>query len=303
MDQIQSMRVFARVVEAGTFTRAAESLGLPKGTVTRLVQHLEARLKVRLLNRTTRRVTVTPDGAAYYERTSRLLNDLDDIEASMSNARVNPSGRLRVDVGTSVARLILIPALPDFYVRYPDNQLDLGVSDRPVDLVTDNVDCVIRGGELLEQSLVARRVGNMPLVTVASPAYLRRHGTPAHPSELEDRHTTVNYFSSRTGRPYANLFEKDGETLEISGRYQLSVNEANAALAAVLAGLGVGQIGLFGAAEHLERGELVQVLAAWTHPPIPLHIVYPPNRHLSAKVRAFVEWATELFARHPGLQG
>ncbi|MBA2963873.1 MULTISPECIES: LysR family transcriptional regulator [Ramlibacter] len=303
MDQIQSMRVFARVVEAGTFTRAAESLGLPKGTVTRLVQHLEARLKVRLLNRTTRRVTVTPDGAAYYERTSRLLNDLDDIEASMSNARVNPSGRLRVDVGTSVARLILIPALPDFYVRYPDIQLDLGVSDRPVDLVTDNVDCVIRGGELLEQSLVARRVGNMPLVTVASPAYLRRQGTPAHPSELEDRHTTVNYFSSRTGRPYANLFEKDGETLEISGRYQLSVNEANAALAAVLAGLGVGQIGLFGAAEHLERGELVQVLAGWTHPPIPLHIVYPPNRHLSAKVRAFVEWATELFARHPGLQG
>jgi LysR family transcriptional regulator for bpeEF and oprC len=303
MDQIQSMRVFARVVEAGTFTRAAESLGLPKGTVTRLVQHLEARLKVRLLNRTTRRVTVTPDGAAYYERTSRLLNDLDDIEASMSNARVNPSGRLRVDVGTSIARLIVIPALPDFYVRYPDIQLDLGVSDRPVDIVSDNVDCVIRGGELLEQSLVARRVGNVPLVTVASPGYLRRQGTPAHPSEVEERHTTVNYFSSRTGRPYANLFEKDGESLEIAGRYQLSVNEANAALAAVLAGLGVGQIGLFSASGHLERGELVEVLPGWTRPAIPLHIVYPPNRHLSAKVRAFVEWATELFARHPGLQG
>jgi LysR family transcriptional regulator for bpeEF and oprC len=302
MDQIQSMRVFARVVEAGTFTRAAESLSLPKGTVTRLVQHLEARLKVRLLNRTTRRVTVTPDGAAYYERTTRLLNDLDDIEASMSNARVNPSGRLRVDVGTSVARLILIPALPEFYLRYPDIQLDLGVSDRPVDIVSDNVDCVIRGGDLLEQSLVARRVGNIPLVTVASREYLRRNGTPAHPSELEDKHTTVNYFSSRTGRPYAHLFEKDGELLEVNGRYQLAVNEANASTAAVLAGLGIGQIGAFGITDLLSRGELVPVLADWARPPIPLHIVYPPNRHLSAKVRAFVEWATELFARHPGLQ-
>jgi LysR family transcriptional regulator for bpeEF and oprC len=212
MDQIQAMRIFIRVVEAGTFTRAAESLGLPKGTVTRLVQHLESRLKVRLLNRTTRRVTVTPDGAAYYERTTRLLNDLDDIEASMSNARVNPSGRLRVDVGTSVARLILIPALPDFYAKYPDIQLDLGVSDRPVDIVSDNVDCVIRGGDLLEQSLVARRVGNVPLVTVASREYVRRNGMPGHPSELEDKHTTVNYFSSRTGRPYPHVFEKDGET-------------------------------------------------------------------------------------------
>ena len=160
MDQIQSMRVFARVVEAGSFTRAAESLTLPKGTVTKLVQHLEARLRVRLLNRTTRRVTVTPDGAAYYERASRLLNDLDDIEASMTNAQANPSGRLRVDVGSSVARLLVIPALPDFFKRYPDIQLDLGVSDRPVDLISDNVDCVIRGGDLVEQSLVARRIGS-----------------------------------------------------------------------------------------------------------------------------------------------
>src|SRR5262245_29264418 len=178
MDQIQSIRVFARVVEAGTFTKAAESLDLPKGTVTKLVQQLEARLKVKLLNRTTRRVTVTPDGAAYYERTTRLLNDLDDIEASMTNAQAKPSGRLRVDVGTSVAQQIIIPALADFYRQFPDIQLDLGVTDRPVDLITDNVDCVIRGGDLLEQSLVARRLGNVPLVAVASPAYIKAHGKP-----------------------------------------------------------------------------------------------------------------------------
>lgn len=296
MDRIQAMQVFARVVETGSFTRAAESLNLPKGSVTKLVQQLEARLKVRLLNRTTRQVTVTADGAAYYERTSRVLNDLEDIEASMGNAQANPSGRLRVDVGTSVARLIVIPALPEFYRRYPDIQVDLGVTDRPVDLISDNVDCVIRGGELVEQSLVARRVGNMRLVTVAAPAYLREHGTPQHPSELEfDGHRTVNYFSTRTGRPYPHLFERDGEKLELSGRYRLAVNEANAHTAAVLAGLGVSQVALFGAAPHLRSGELVQVLADWTRPAIPLHIVYPPNRHVSAKVRAFVEWVVDLF--------
>ena len=304
MDRIQAMQVFARVVETGSFTRAAESFDLPKGSVTKLVQQLEERLKVRLLNRTTRRVTVTADGAAYYERTSRLLNDLDDIEASMSNAQANPSGRLRVDVGTSVARLIVIPALPGFFQRYPDIQLDLGVSDRPVDLIGDNVDCVIRGGELLEQSLVARRVGNMRLVTVASPEYLRRGGMPATPQDLENgQHTTVNYFSTRTGRPYPHVFERDGQSMEIWGRYRLSLNEANAHMAAVLAGMGVSQVALFGAASHLERGELVPVLPGWDRPAIPLHVVYPPNRHLSAKVRAFVEWAVELFARSEHVRG
>ena len=302
MDQLQSMRVFARVVEAGTFTRAAESLELPKGTVTKLVQHLEARLRVKLLNRTTRRVTVTPDGAAYYERTARLLNDLDDIEASMSNAQANPSGRLRVDVGSSMARLVIIPALAGFYQRYPEIQLDLGVSDRPVDLIGDNVDCVIRGGELSEQSLVARRVGNMALVTVASPDYLKRRGTPVHPDEIEDSHTTVNYFSARTGRLYPHIFSRDGETIELAGRYQVSVNESNAHIASVVAGLGISQAVAFAAAPHLASGELVQLLPDWTRPPLPLHVVYPPNRHLSAKVRAFVEWTAELFSRHPHLQ-
>jgi DNA-binding transcriptional LysR family regulator len=301
MDQIQSIRVFARVVEAGTFTKAAESLDLPKGTVTKLVQQLEARLKVKLLNRTTRRVTVTPDGAAYYERTTRVLNDLDDIEASMTNAQAKPSGRLRVDVGTTVAREVIIPALSEFYRRFPDIQLDLGVTDRSVDLLADNVDCVIRGGELLDQSLVARRIANVPLMTVASPAYIRAHGVPTHPEQLDKEHITVNYFSTRNGRPYPNEFEKDGQALEISGRYKLSVNESNAMIAAVLAGLGVGQIAAFTALPLIARGELVQVLPDWTSHSIPLYVVYPPNRHLSAKVRAFVEWAAELFARHPQL--
>lgn len=296
MDQIQSMRVFARVVETGSFTKAAESLDMPKGSATKLVQQLEARLKVKLLNRTTRQVTVTPDGAAYYERASRLLTDLDEMEAAMTLAQGNPGGRLRVDVGSSIASRIIIPALPAFYRRYPDIQLDLGVSDRPVDLVGDNVDCVIRGGELSEQSLVARRIGNIPLVSVATPAYLAEHGVPKHPLELEAKHTVINFFSPRTGRMFPNVFERDGERIEVAGRHKLSVNEGNAYLEAALAGLGIAQLARFQALPHLASRELVEILPEWQHPLIPLHVVYPPNRHLSARVRAFVEWAAELFA-------
>ena len=296
MDQIQSMRVFARVVETGSFTRAAESLDMPKGSATKLLQQLETRLKVKLLNRTTRRVTVTPDGAAYYERASRLLSDLDEMEAAMTLAQGKPGGRLRVDVGSSVATRIIIPALPDFFRRYPNIQLDLGVGDRPVDLISDNVDCVIRGGELTEQSLVARRIGNMPLVSVATRGYLAAHGVPAHPLELGERHTVINFFSPRTGRLFPNLFEKDGERVEIAGSHKLSVNEGNAYLAAALAGLGIAQVAQFQAAPHLVSGELVEILPEWKHPLIPLHVVYPPNRHLSARVRAFVEWAVEVFS-------
>ncbi len=313
MDQIQSMRAFTRVVEAGSFTKAAESLDLPKGTVTKQIQHLETRLRVKLLNRTTRRVTVTADGAAYYERTIRLLSDLDDIEASMTNAQAKPSGRLRVDVGASVARLLVIPALHTFFERYPDIQLDLGVSDRPVDLIADNVDCVIRGGEVTEQSLVARRIGNIQLMTVASPEYLARSAKagrkleePAHLDPNSDDyqgHQLINFFSARTGRQFPHEFVRDGQHEQITGRSQLAVNESNALTEAALAGLGITQVGTFGVEAHMDSGRLVRVLPEWSHPVIPVFVVYPPNRHLSAKVRAFVDWAADLFARQPALQG
>ena len=302
MDQIQAMRLFARVVEAGTFTRAADSLQLPKGTVTKHVQALEARLRVKLLNRTTRRVTVTADGAAYYDRVVRLLDDFDDMEASLSQARAAPRGRLRVDVGTSMARLLIIPRLAEFQARYPDIQIDLGVSDRTVDLIGDNVDCVIRGGELSEQSLVARRIGNLEFVTVAAPGYLAQYGTPQHPLDLENGHLNVIYFSPVSMRRYPLEFHRGGEVLEIGSPAQLAVNEANAYVAAIVAGRGVGQITTFQAQSHLDSGELVQLLPDWTQPLLPVYVVYPPNRHLSAKVRAFVDWAAELFVQNPHLQ-
>ncbi len=300
MDQISWMRVFNRVVEAGGFTKAAESLNLPKGTVTKHIQNLESHLKVKLLNRTTRSVTVTPAGAVYYERAMRLLGELDELEASMSNSQQNPSGRLRIDIPTSVARLVIIPQLPSFCERYPDIQIDVGVSDRPVDLIADNVDVVIRGGDLMEQSLVARRVGSIHMVTAASPDYLKRYGVPKHPKDLDDQgHVPINYFSARTGKHFANIFEKDGESIEFKAKHRISINEANAVVDAALAGLGISQLARFHATEHLESGKLVEVLPDWLFPPFPIYVVYPPNRHLSAKVRAFVDWTVDLFSNHP----
>ncbi|MEJ8820425.1 LysR family transcriptional regulator [Variovorax humicola] len=302
MDPIHAMRAFVRVVEAGNFTRAADSLDLPKGTVTKQIQALEERVQVKLLNRTTRRVTVTPDGAAYYERAARLLNDFDDLESSMTNAQASPKGRLRVDVGSSTAKMIIIPALQGFCDQYPDIQVDLGVTDRPVDLIGENVDCVIRAGDLSDQSLVARRIGTMPFTTVASPAYIQRYGMPQHPGDLEKRHHVVGFFASNSRRNYPHEFIKGDERIELSVTYRVSVNESNAHLASVLAGFGISQCVTFQAAPHIERGELVEVLPDWTRDPLPVHVVYPPNRHLSPKVRAFVDWAAELFAKHPHLQ-
>jgi LysR family transcriptional regulator for bpeEF and oprC len=303
MDKFAAMQAFVRVVEAGTFTKAADSLNLPKPTVTRLIQMLETHLQTKLLNRTTRRVTVTADGAACYDRAVRLIGEMDELESSMSRAKANPRGRLRIDVGAAVAQLLLIPALPDFHARYPDIQIDLGVSDRPVDLIGENVDCVLRGGEITDQSLVARRIGEFHTILCATPAYIKRHGTPKHPSELEgDGHRVVSYFSHRTGQPYPLTFTKNGERLELNGRYAISVNDSTANLAAGLAGLGIVRTSTFQARPHIDNGTLVPVLLDWCADSIPIHVVYPPNRHLSTKLRVFVDWVAELFARSDLIQ-
>lgn len=302
MDQIAAMRAFVRVVEAGTFSRAADLLDMPKPTLTKLVQQLESHLRTRLLNRTTRRVGVTPDGAAYYERAVALLNDLSELDASMASSQATPRGRLRVDVGTALALHVIIPALPDFAARYPDIQIDLGVSDRPVDLIAENVDVAIRGGELTDPTLIARRVAEIRLHAYASASYLQHHGEPQHPRELAAGHRAVNYFSPRTGRTFPFVFERDGESVEVTPAYTLSVNDTVAYVAAAMAGLGVAQIVPFMAREAIETGALRRVLPDWTGESIPIFLVYPPNRHLSSRLRVFVDWIAELFAASPALR-
>ena len=307
MDQLLALRVFVRIAETGTFAKAADSLAIPRPTVTKLVQDLEAHLGTKLLQRTTRRVSVTAEGVAYYERAARLIGELEEMDANAASARVQLRGRLRVDIGSSLANLILIPALPDFRARFPDIQLDLGVSDRPVDLIGDAVDCVIRGGALADTSLVARRIANLDYVTCASPVYLGARGVPKHPAELAalpadaatppvPGHAIVSYFSSLTGRPFALHFQRGRDELVVEGRTSVGVNESTAHMTALLAGLGVGQTFRFMAEPHLRSGALQALLEGWTRPRHPLHLVYPSARHLNAKLRVFSDWVAQVFA-------
>ncbi|MBW0236447.1 LysR family transcriptional regulator [Pseudomonas taetrolens] len=304
MDRFDAMQAFARVVETGSFTKAAATLHMSKTTVTQLVQQLEARLRVRLLNRTTRKVNVTADGAAYYERVIRLLIDMDDAETSVSSASMAPRGRLRVDVPSPLARMLLIPALPGFFARYPEIQLTVGASDRIVDIIGENVDCVVRGGEITDQSLVARHVGDLKLGIYAAPGYLQRSGTPAHPRELEEgRHNTVGFLWFRTGKTLPYVMLRGEERIEARGRPQLTVDDGNAYLAAGLAGLGILWLPQYMAKPHLVSGELLPLFEDWTMAPMPMYLAFPPNRHVSAKVRAFIDWVMELMAEHAPVVG
>lgn len=299
MDRFDAMQAFVRVVEAGSFTKAAETLHMSKTTVTQLVQQLEARLRVKLLNRTTRKVNVTADGAIYYERVIRLLADMDDAETSVSSAQALPRGRLRVDVPSPLAVMILVPALPAFYERYPDIQIDMGVSDRIVDMIDESVDCVVRGGELMDQSLVARRVGDLALGVFAAPSYLARFGRPVHPRELEDsQHRTVGFLWARIGKSLPYAMRRGSELLHVKGRYALAIDDGNAYLAAGLAGLGVLWLPEYMSRRHQAQGELVQLFEDWHLDPMPLYVAYPPNRHVNAKLRVFIDWVVELMAQH-----
>lgn len=299
MDRFNAMQAFARVVETGSFTKAAETLHMSKTSVTQLVQQLEARLRVQLLNRTTRKVNVTVDGAAYYERVIKLLADMDDAETSLSNASVLPRGRLRVDVPSPFARMILIPALPAFHARYPDIQLDMGVSDRKVDLIGESVDCVVRGGELTDLSLMARRVGDLTLGVYAAPSYLEITGSPSHPQELSlPPHYIVGFRWVRSGLDFPYALHCNEERVTVQGRYVISVDDGNAGLAAALAGLGVIWLPDYMAREHVSRGELVRLFDDWHLEPMPMYVAFPPNRHVSAKLRVFIDWIVELMAQH-----
>ncbi len=299
MDRIKAMQVFTRVVEAGSFTRAAETLEMPRATVTTSVQQLEAHLGVRLLHRTTRQVSLTLDGGAYYERCLTLLEDLADAEAMLTD-RHEPAGRLKVSLPGPPTRKVILPALPAFCARYPLIDLELGVNDRPVDLIQEGVDCALRAGPLPDSSLVARRLGYMVEISCASPDYLARFGTPTTPADLAT-HQVINYHSGRTGRPLPWEYRENGEThqLQLGGR--LTVDNADAYTAAAVAGFGLAQIPLYGVHEQLLAGQLVEVLPAYRPAPTPLSVVYPHNRHLSSKVKVFIEWLSATLRAYPGL--
>ncbi|CAB3772772.1 LysR family transcriptional regulator [Paraburkholderia humisilvae] len=298
MDIVQAMKVFARVVETKSFTRTAETLNMPRGRVTVIIQSLEAHLNTRLLQRTTRSLNLTPDGSAYYERCARVLADIDDIERSFLDKKRSPRGKLRVDMPGALGRLIVMPALRDFHKQYPEIDLRLGLGDKSLDLVQEGIDCAIRIGTLQDSTLVAKRVGVYQGVTVASPQYLRNAGTPRTLAELAN-HRTLNYYYGRSGRTMSFTFEVDGKVVEIRMHGSIAVNDAEAYLVGALNDLGIVQGPRFMALPYLESGALVEILSQWKPRPLPISAIYPHNRHLSAAVRAFVDWIAKLFHNSP----
>jgi LysR family transcriptional regulator, regulator for bpeEF and oprC len=301
MNKLQAMQVFVRVAETGALTRAADSLQIPKATATTLIQQLEAALGVKLLNRTTRRVSVTTDGAAYYPRCVAILDEIRETEESLAQRHGSPQGRLRVEVPTLMARLVVVPALPAFFARHPDIELQLGCSERRADLIEEGIDCAVWSGELEDSTLIARRVGQLYFGTCASPSYLRVHGEPRHPGALT-AHRCINHFAPRTGKIFDWVFAKNGERIQTSLRGHIALDDENSYLAAAEAGLGVAQIPAFVLKEAMERGSLELLLGDWFAEPVPLNVVYPENRHLSSKIRVFVDWVAELFSEHDGIQ-
>ena len=301
MNKLEAMEVFVQVVDAGSFTRAADNMQRPKATVSTQILALEKTLAVKLLHRTTRQLGVTAEGAAYYTHCQRILADVRASEESLSRSRLSPSGRLRVDALTGLASAIVIPAVPDFLRRYPEIELELGCSDRPADLIEEGVDCALRGGVLEDSNLIARRLAKLRFVTCAAPDYLARHGRPTHPNDLLG-HRCVNYFSPRSGKIADWDFSRGRERLRVAQPRSIAVNDSNAYVSAGLAGVGIVKLSTIMAGPLIARGQVEQLLPDWNSIPMPIHLVYPENRHLSAKVRVFADWVTELLRDHPRLR-
>lgn len=303
MDRFNAMRVFTRIVELGGFAKAADSLQLPRASVTILIKQLEAHLGVQLLQRTTRHVSPTLDGAAYYQRCVQLLTDLEETEAVFSTRRQNPRGILSIDMPSGIGSLIVIPALPTFTALYPQIELEIGLNDRPVDLIREGVDCVLRGGPALDESLVARPLAMMEQLTLASPAYLERMGTPTCLEQLAG-HQMVEYVSPASGKRFGLEFLLGSELHPINLPKVVAVNSSAGYFAACEAGYGLIQAPRYHALRQLAEGTLVQVLPDVAVPKMALTALYPPHRQLSQRVRVFVDWLVQLCARPgTGLQG
>lgn len=297
MDKLVAMRTFIQVVDAGTFTRAADMLRLPKSTVTRMVQALEKEMGTKLLHRTTRQLSVTEEGAVYYDGAVRLFEQIGQLEQSVAGEGMAPRGRIKVEAAGAVVYNILIPALPDFFACYPQIEVELGVGNRSIDLIAENVDCVIRLGDIINEALIARPLGQLAMVSCASTAYLARHGMPIRPADLEEGHTLIQIVAPRTGRRFTDDVSRDGVTVTLSGAHRLAVNDSTAALMAAVAGLGIVTTYAFLARPHIEAGTLHVVFPDWKGETVPAHVAYPVNRHLPAKARVFIDWVIRLFER------
>lgn len=296
MDRLQTLEIFVRVAEAGSFTRAADLLQLPRSTVSAAVQTLENRMRTRLIHRTTRKMQLTADGSAYLAWCQRLLADIAETEQRFRSGEYHPRGLLRVSVPGRIARLLVVPALPAFLARYPDIEMEIGVTDRPVDLIDESIDCAIRVGTVREPQLVTRPIGMLRQANFASPGYLAKYGTPRSVGDLGE-HLAVNYEPPGTGQVLEWEYLEGGVRRTLSMRSKLTVNCAESYIAACLAGLGLIQIPAYDAAGHVAAGELVEVLPDATAAPLPMAAVLPARHYTSLRVSVFVDWMRDIHAQ------
>jgi LysR family transcriptional regulator, regulator for bpeEF and oprC len=292
MDKFQAMATFVRVVEAQSFSKAAETLAMPRSSVTTIVKNLESYLGAPLLRRTTRSLSLTEAGERYYASCQAIFTDIANAEAQVLPHGMPPSGRVRVDMPGIIGRAIVLPRLNEFEARYPDIELVLGLSDRPSDLVFEGIDCAVRTGALADSTLVARRVGELKWLTCASPRYLKQHGEPNAPSELSD-HRVINYVSNVTGRPFEWRFRIGDADVSMSMQSRFSVNETEAYVQCGLEGLGLIQLSEFAASAYLQSGRLKEVLAGARCSAVPVSVVYPKNQ-ITMAVRTFIDWIMDI---------
>ena len=302
MDKIKAMQTFVRIVEANSFSKAAETLNLPRAALTATLQKLEAYLGTQLLQRTTRRLSLTPEGADYFRHCIDILRAVDTAELAFRGPEAKkPRGLLRINLPNTVGRRLVIPHVAHFHAAYPEVQLQLSLTDRLVDLTQEGIDCALRVGDLQDSAFIGRRIGLMRFVTCAAPAYLARHGTP---QTLEDlaAHRGIMHFSGRTGRAFDWDFQLDGEVVRVPMAGPIAVNDADASVDCALQGLGLAQAAMYQVCEYLDSGALVAVLPACPPTPMPMSLLTPQGRLATPKLQAFTGWITALLATRPDVQ-
>lgn len=299
MDRFDAMRAFVQVVESGSYTKAAQQLSLHKATVSQQIQQLEDKLGTRLLLRSTRSVTPTAEGLAYYQHAGTILAQMDSIETMLRKGASAPAGHLRVNVPVAMGRLIFAPAMRGFLDRHPKITIELGCSDRTVDLIHDGVDCALRGGVLPDSQLSARRVGDLRFVLCAAPNYIEKHGLPNHPDDLVHHHH-IGYVLASTGKVRPIRLLRDGQVVEREVAARFVTTDSAAVLSAGLDGLGLIELAEFVASHYLTSGALVRVLPGWQCPSLPLSLVTPSARKRAARVQVFMDWAHALLLRQLG---
>ncbi len=296
MDKLHAMEIFSRVAELESFSKAAERLSLAPASVSTAIRNLEAHLGVRLMTRTTRKVSLTDDGRAYLDRCRRLLAEIEETENALKQTQSKPQGRLRVEIPTGLGHMYVTPALPGFSARYPDVKVVVTLGDRFVDLTEEEVDVILRVGALEDSTMVAKRIYDARFVTCAAPAYVARHGRPMTPQELAG-HNCLGYFSASLGRSARWNYRKGGRNIVHAPEGTLHTNNPEALIDLAEAGSGIVCMLETGLLRSIREGRLIPLLEDWESPVMPISVLYWPSRHLSAKVRVFVDFITELFAK------